>query len=278
MSGMSADMTGSMENSLAKVISYQGDKRFPAALSNWLETVVPFDNVTILAYFSTQEPNLLYAQAHQESVHANFEKVYLGGAYLLDPFYDLHVTKAPAGVYRLNDIAPDQFQRNRYFRDYYSNTSLTDELAFVSYPSEGLSVHVCLGRDASSNTRFSARRVADARRIAPVVLALMDRHWSEMPVSNVSPEADIEERLIRALRSEHDVWLSPRQAEVGLMILRGHSSVSIALKLSISPETVKVFRKQLYRKCGISSQAELFNMILPLLGTRHAGHARDMTL
>lgn len=259
-------MTGKPEDLLAKTISYQGDKRFPQALSDWIETSIPFDNITVLAYFSAQEPTMLFAKANRESVHANFEKVYMAGAYMLDPFYDLHLSKAPAGVYRLNEIAPDQFQRNRYFRDYYSNTSLTDELAFVSYPARGTSVHVCLGRDASSNSRFSARHIAAAHRIAPVVLALLERHWSELDASEASLETDIEARLIRALRSEHDVWLSPRQAEVGLMILRGHSSVSIALKLAISPETVKVFRKQLYRKCGISSQAELFNMILPLLG------------
>ena len=64
----------------------------------------------------------------------------------------------------------------------------------------------------------------------------------------------------------HGVGLSRRQAEVALMILRGHSSVSIGLGLGISPQTVKVFRKQLYRKCGISSQAELFTLLLPLLG------------
>ena len=41
---------------------------------------------------------------------------------------------------------------------------------------------------------------------------------------------------------------------------------SIALKLGVSPQTVKVFRKQLYQRCGISSQAELFSLMLPLLG------------
>ena len=73
-------------------------------------------------------------------------------------------------------------------------------------------------------------------------------------------------RLIEALETAHDVRLSKRQAEVALLILRGHSSVSIGLRLGISPQTVKVFRKQLYRKCRISSQAELFNLLLPLLG------------
>jgi DNA-binding CsgD family transcriptional regulator len=62
--------------------------------------------------------------------------------------------------------------------------------------------------------------------------------------------------------------LSPRQAEVAVLVLRGHSSVSIGLKLGISPLTVKVFRKQLYKRCSISSQAELFQLMLPLLGQR----------
>ena len=51
------------------------------------------------------------------------------------------------------------------------------------------------------------------------------------------------------------------------MILRGHSTVSIALRMGMgmSPQTKKVFRKQLYARCCISSQAELFALMLPLL-------------
>ena len=71
--------------------------------------------------------------------------------------------------------------------------------------------------------------------------------------------------LISAMTREHGVALSPRQAEIALLILRGHSSVSIGLRLGISAQTVKVFRKQLYRKCRISSQAELFSLLMPLL-------------
>jgi len=49
------------------------------------------------------------------------------------------------------------------------------------------------------------------------------------------------------------------------LILRGHSTMSIGLRLGLSPQTVKVFRKQLYSRCTISSQAELFALMLPLL-------------
>jgi len=41
--------------------------------------------------------------------------------------------------------------------------------------------------------------------------------------------------------------------------------VSIGLRLGVSAQTVKVFRKQLYARCELSSQAELFALMLPLL-------------
>ena len=66
------------------------------------------------------------------------------------------------------------------------------------------------------------------------------------------------------MKEQHGISLSPRQAEVALYILQGHSSLSISLNLNISKETVKVFRKQLYSKCNISSQAELFALLMPI--------------
>ena len=71
--------------------------------------------------------------------------------------------------------------------------------------------------------------------------------------------------LAEATRRHHGIHLSARQAEVALLILRGHSTMSIGLRLGLSPQTVKVFRKQLYSRCTISSQAELFALMLPLL-------------
>ncbi|MFN3575403.1 MAG: helix-turn-helix transcriptional regulator, partial [Tabrizicola sp.] len=68
---------------------------------------------------------------------------------------------------------------------------------------------------------------------------------------------------------------TPRQVEVALLILQGHSTASIALQLQISPQTVKVFRRQLYARCGLSSQAELFGLLMPLLGARKEPQAAD---
>lgn len=56
--------------------------------------------------------------------------------------------------------------------------------------------------------------------------------------------------------------LSARERETARLILRGYSSKAMAGRLAISPETVKVHRRNLYTKLGISSQSELFSLFI----------------
>ncbi len=257
---------GEAERRLGQAVTALESERFPRALGRWLAAVLAHDNLTILAYFRGRAPRPILRRAAHPAVHARFEDVYLNGAYLLDPYHELHMTRVPAGAYRLIDIAPDQFHRNPYFLDYYAATTLIDELAFVAYPAPGVSVQICLGRDASSNRRFTQREIVTANLISPIIEAFILRQWAGLSAEGDYTDAQVTRRLIDSLEEAKGIGLSPRQAEVAMLILRGHSSVSIGLKLGISGQTVKVFRRQLYRKCGISSQAELFNLLLPLLG------------
>src|SRR3546814_20372057 len=54
--------------------------------------------------------------------------------------------------------------------------------------------------------------------------------------------------------------LTPREAEVRDLLLRGCSTDAVALRLSISRHTVKAHRKAIFRKLGISSLAELLSL------------------
>lgn len=257
------------EEDLGRTIRRLGSKGFESALHAWLGRCLPLDNIIVLAYRDAGPPDLLYRHAARPEVFARLESVYLAGAYLLDPFHELHTRRAPAGLYRLRDIAPDRFQSTRYVRDYYERTTILDELTYVAYPAEGVSLNICLGRDAGSGAAFTAREVETAGRLAPVVLALAEAHWAGLAAEPGAADP-LPEALRADLAQRHGIRLSPRQAEVALLILRGHSSVSIALRLGLSPQTVKVFRRQLYARCGLSSQAELFALMMPLLGRPEA--------
>lgn len=259
-------MTDSTEEYLLSItISNLHSAHFPKDLAAWLQKCLGFDNITILAYFQNHAPVLLLYEGKNSKILDSIAADYLAGAYLLDPFHDLHINTAPMGVYRLKDVSPDKFRSNPYYLEYYKKTKMVDELVFVTYPAAGVSLHVCLGRDDNTNLTFSTRDITIAQRISPLVSSLSTSHWNELRSEGAYAEGEITSKLIREMERRHGISLSPRQAEVAMLVLRGHSSVSIGLRLEVSYQTIKVFRKQLYKKCHISSQAQLFNLMIPVL-------------
>jgi DNA-binding CsgD family transcriptional regulator len=257
-------LPNSSESLLAHCLRNLGNPGFEASLWDLFRRVAAPDNLLVLAYRDTGPPQVLYSRALQGEVFAQLEATYLAGAYQLDPFYDMHLTRVSAGAYRLRDVAPDAFQRSRYFIEYYDQTTLIDEVTFVAYPVNGVSLNLCLGRDTSSAQPFLPREVDLCQRIAPIICALVESHWAGL-ASASGPADDLSAALARTIKTAHNIHLSPRQAAVALLILRGHSTASIALRLGVSAQTIKVFRKQLYGRCHLSSQAELFALMLPLL-------------
>lgn len=254
---------GGLERQLAAAIAGLHQEAFPEALWRICGALASPDNLIAMAYRDTGPPVVLLTRAENSRVFARLETGYLAGAYRLDPYFELHLTRAGEGAYRIRDIAPDAFQRSRYFVEYFAATTLIDEIAVVAPMAGGVSLNLCLGRDARSGRPFSAGEVAACERMAPVLAALARAEWRGLR-SDAGEVEDTKALLIQAARRQ-GMQLSPRQGEVALLILRGHSTASIGLRLGVSPQTVKVFRKQLYQRCGISSQAELFSLLLPLL-------------
>lgn len=253
------------ETLLALAIDTLNAPQFLNRLSDWLFKCIPFDNITILAYFQNHPPALKLFNSFRGELHDHIQDIYLAGVYLLDPFHDLHINNAPNGIYRLGDIAPDKFRSNRYYLEYYKKTQMVDEYAFVTRPNAGVSLHICLGRNGDPSRRFSPREFEIAKKIAPIVTALAHTHWCNLQSKGEYTEDNITAKLIETMQHHHGITLSKRQAEVAMLVLRGHSSVSIGLELGVSYQTIKVFRKQLYKKCEISSQAQLFNLMIPIL-------------
>ena len=254
-------ITNSTHEHLAAAIEVLGTPSFPERLYDWLWRCFEIDNGTILAYYQTSKPDVFFSHSRISQVHSHIENDYLSGMYLLDPFHDLHVNKFANGLYRLRDFAPDHFHRNEYFANYYARTTMTDEIGFhVALPG-GVSVQMCLGRDKSSGRNFSARDLDTARKLSSIVCSLITVQWKDLTASGDYNDESVVEHLRARLQEHKGIRLSKRQGEVALLILRGHSTISIGLCLEVSPQTVKVFRKQLYRKCEISSQAELFSLM-----------------
>lgn len=250
---------------LGTAISCIGSDQFQSAFLTWLQSCLSFDGVTAIAYFQNAKPQPLFFWSSSEATHNFLHSIYLTGAYQIDPIHELHVRQMPRGCYRLRDIAPDQFHRTQYYEEYFRFTGLMDEIAMLTYPADGVSLVISLERGLKTGRRFSRSALKATESVFPVVAALADHHWSSLEARASDSPHLLDSALITSLRDAHGISLSPRQAQVALLVLKGHSSVSIGLHLGISPQTVKVFRKQIYKRCKISSQAELFRLLLPLL-------------
>ena len=69
-----------------------------------------------------------------------------------------------------------------------------------------------------------------------------------------------------------------RERDVLNMMLEGHCVKAIARQLKLGLETVKMHRKNLYAKLGISSHPELLALFIELLASSEAPVLRDPLL
>ena len=254
------------DRALANTIKALGTEGFSGEFSKFLRTLSDFDNLIIIVYCGEQNPRVLYRECTDPIVYLPMDEEYLTSAYLLDPFYLEHLKGENSGIKRLLDIAPDQFKRSTYYNIYYEQTTLVDEIAIFAGIGEQTTITACIGKDRSSGVAFSQKNRKALNSFEAVLSSLIEKQWKNyLPeTESLNNKGPLSERLREILFHEYEIKLSPRQAQVAILILRGHSSISIGLNLEISPETVKVFRRQLYTKCHISSQAELFSKLMPL--------------
>lgn len=94
------------------------------------------------------------------------------------------------------------------------------------------------------------------------VLIVLSRYLNRQAVTRplVPPHPDLEERL-------SNLGISPREAEIIGLILRGFSNKEIAEKLFISLETVKKHIFHVYKKVGVKNRLQLSYFIQNRLGS-----------
>ena len=102
-----------------------------------------------------------------------------------------------------------------------------------------------------------------------MIRSSLARHWSELGSKGVlEPSGACLSSFVEGtFRTFGDPVLTSREQDVARLILRGHSSDSIALRLGITTATVKIHRRNLYAKLNISSQPELFALFIDVLSS-----------
>ncbi len=242
----------------AQLIDSLGTPGFAVSLSKALKTIADFEYLVIFGYVGSSRPLALFNDFPDDRRRLHVDE-YLEGPYLLDPFFLASNGVVEPGLWRLGEIAPDRFYQGEYFRNYYAQTGLAEEVGYLIDVHDNLSIVVSLMR---RTRRFGKAEFKALKAVWPVIDAACRRNWHAEARGPETGSPVMEEEVEHAFRSIGEGILTPREREVVEHTLRGHSADAIGKLLGISPGTVRIYRKNIYSKLRINSQGELFSAFI----------------
>ncbi|WP_025662805.1 LuxR C-terminal-related transcriptional regulator [Rhizobium sp. IBUN] len=246
-----------------------GDAEFGETFRQMMAALVSFDYVVVFAYRGKERPIDLYSTFDPKE-RIIFVTLYQAGPYLLDPFYHT-AHERRAGVFRMRELAPDRFFSSEYYRTYYVQTGLAEEIGFFVTADDDTTIVLSLMRNEKTGP-FPPAEFALLKKAEPLIANMVRHYWAGLG-TRFDAQQHSRARGNRkrnasesALQPAEAVWrdlnLTSRETAIVDLVLQGYSSESIGLKLNISTGTVKVHRRNVYRKLGISSQTQLLSLYL----------------
>jgi DNA-binding CsgD family transcriptional regulator len=149
------------------------------------------------------------------------------------------------------DIAPEHCLETEYYHQYFAQYISVDEAQYNVQLDADRTLCISFG----SNARFNQEQITILDIIKPWVTALMhQRMCFETDIEKDLPEPTLWPETILQLGTH----ITTREKDVLKLLLSGFSNKEIAGKLSLSAETIKVHRRNIYAKLNIKSQPELF--------------------
>lgn len=251
---------------IAAAISAPDERSQAAALAEAIGLVVEHEGTCLIAFHRDASPEVLH-HTLEAAGRKHYLDRYLAGPYLLDPLYQLAMRRTKPGLCRFRDELPDRFRSSEYYRQYCERTHLKDEMDFLCDVSRRTSLALVVGRRTRMFSRAELQRL---ELIEPTVRACMDRVWRYHGDSHGGKAGgnEVHRRLTDCFAKFGRSVLTDRERQISQLLLRGHSSKSVARELNIAPGTVMVHKRNLFGKLGISSQYELFSLFIDDLG-RH---------
>lgn len=249
----------------------------PQRLLEALAVVGPFDLACSFVYRPKAAPIHVH-DSFADPAHKQGLINYTDSTYVLNPFYGAYLRGLATGAYRMRDLAPDAYAPSTLAESYQARASGKEEIGYLTHGwpagmeelclalvlDEGECAEISLSRPIAEG--FSDADVAAFGLIVPFIAEAYRRYWLAARPRHLAATRD--SGADAAFASFGGELLSPREREIAQLLLRGHSSLSIAGQLGISGTTVKTHRKNLYAKLGIATHYELFSRFLDSLRKR----------
>jgi DNA-binding CsgD family transcriptional regulator len=273
-SAPSVSLTAPLAAALAALVQSLGQEQFVQEVVNTLSLVCGADSGGAMTLFRHRRPRQLLHRfdSTQRTVP---DDAYLNGPYVLDPHYQRFLQGCDSGAYWLADVAPDDFYESEYYRVFYSQIGVSDSIDVLWRIDADTGLVFFLERSAR-NRPFDQSTLARLRLILPAVLAVVAKHHEISDAPAAPTDDDLTHRKVQTT-IEHfgSSLLTKREQQVLFYALSGYSSGLTAERLNTSEGTVKIHRKNIYRKLEIGSQVELFSLFIQCIPYAKPGTKED---
>lgn len=248
---------------VAAALAQPDPDRVLEALAGGCRALLPADAILAAVYGKGIRPIPVYDDVPNRMRHEVID-TYLDVAYLLDPFYRAGIEGFEQGLYHLTEIGPPGFRESEFYRRYYHQSGISDEIGFLTYLHDGCFMNFSLVRMDGSKD-FEETAIDVLRLFQPLVHQVLIGYWKVKSAESGPVSSELHAQLEAALSRFGNSVLTEREAEVIRMYLKGHSTASITERLGISYHTVSTHRKSAYHKLDINSQGELFHLFIDSL-------------
>jgi DNA-binding CsgD family transcriptional regulator len=183
-------------------------------------------------------------------------KRYVGGHYPHDPFRPMLEMPRSREICVLA-VNAHEINHAEYRDKFYVEPGLAGKMALI-LRQPGQVISVSLYRDASDGA-FTQRDVAKIESCAQTLAAAIEKHLS-LTGNVISPSVRNIEQALSQLEDGRP--LSKREAGVCARVVMGYTNEATSLDLGLSCHSVATYRRRAYGKLHITSQSELFALLL----------------
>lgn len=261
---------------LGELVKACGNQTFPTALQGLFEHFCDTSEFSILTFRKDAVPVPVFSSIRK------YDKDlmrYCSGLYLLDPYYDAYSRRDFTGFARMDEIGSLNMEDIlKPYWNYMSDWGTWDEVGYVFAVSENTSLHFSFAR-TQGEPRFEPSAIEFFRDMHLFLEPLVALHWEDID-SNMKGQELVWQRLHEQVKSILQDFgssvLTQREREVVQAMLKGHSAKSIARLLTISPGTVGVHRSNIYEKLDVSSNSELFSLLIDAMISVEPSKGQDI--
>lgn len=235
----------------------------PTRLAVALKALVPHDFTTCVVLNRNTAPLVIHDEFTDEVEPIAFER----SPYVFDPPYQHLLAGTLPITCRLRELMPDGFEQSDFYRYYYDHVASFDDFLYNIPVGRGSIVQVALTR-IGSDCDFDEHECAILVAVEPLVSQSVGCYIAtqSQDIASHDNRADaLHDRLSAVVDNFGSSVLTQRERQVVGMLLKGFSDALAAERLVISTSTLRNHKKSIYRKLGVTSQGQVFSILLDAL-------------